>query len=117
MPLPFGGGQLSRSYKKHPVCTSHQSYKEIQQMYNRRFRRKAKQGFYDDVSFGKSNQYRKLENFTYVVDRYKWYETLEHTLKEYEAKKILRTSKYHYYLSRRTAEEVTSNWYTYYHRK
>lgn len=68
---------MARSRKKHPVCSSHDSLKVYKQDYNRRFRRKMKQGLLDDYSLTKGNLNRKLENFSWIADSYKFYTTLE----------------------------------------
>lgn len=64
---------MSRSYKHHPVCSSHSSLKEYKKVYNRRFRRRLNRGELDDATFGKSKSYRRIENFSWVADNYKLY--------------------------------------------
>lgn len=64
---------MSRSYKKHPVCTRRSSSKEYKQRYNRSFRRKLNQGRLDNANLSKGNLHRKLENFTWIADNYKFY--------------------------------------------
>lgn len=65
---------MSRSYKKHPVCTSHETLKPFKKERNRKFRRKLKQGLYADDQM-KGRAYAKWENFDWDEDVYHFYWT------------------------------------------
>lgn len=65
---------LSRSYKKHPVASSHDSLKYYKKHYNRRFRRRMNRGEFDDQKFKKDRSFHKIENFDWDADNYiDWY--------------------------------------------
>lgn len=65
---------MSRSYKKHPVASSHDSLKWYKKHYNRRFRRRLNRGEFDDHKFNKGRYFNKVENFSWDADNYKdWY--------------------------------------------